>query len=58
MSMLIQNILIAVIVLGAVAYLGWTAYRTFVGKKNCGCGSAKCAKMDDAVKKLESARKG
>ena len=57
MSPLLQSLVIAVVIAAAVAYLGWSFFRTFVGKKDCGCGGGKCAKMEGTLKKIGAAGK-
>jgi bacterioferritin-associated ferredoxin len=38
-----QFVLVLVVIAAAVAYLGWTAWRTVAGtKKGCGSGCGKC----------------
>ena len=46
-----QLVVVLVIVGAAVAYLGWTAWRTIAGKrKGCGSGCGKCATPAEPAK--------
>jgi len=49
---MIQGILVALIFLGAVAYLGWVIYRQLQAKATCATGCGKCSVVD--FKKIES----
>jgi hypothetical protein len=45
---MIQQLLLAVLFLSAIAYLIWVVYKTFQSKSGCSTGCAKCGAIDFA----------
>jgi len=45
---MLQQVLIVLIFLGAIAYLGLIVYRTFQAKSGCASGCGKCGAVDFA----------
>jgi len=56
---MVQNILIFLIFLAAVAYMAWTLYRSFMPNKNAGCakGCGSCSAIDFSKIEKELAKK-
>jgi bacterioferritin-associated ferredoxin len=49
---MIQGILVALLFVGAVAYLGWIVYKQLQAKSACAAGCGKCSVVD--FKKIEA----
>jgi hypothetical protein len=55
---MLQNILVAIIFITAVAYLLRMAYRTFFTKTECASGCGKCGAVDFSKIEKELKQKG
>lgn len=58
MPLWMQHAVVLLLVAGALAYLGASAWRALAARKgrNC-CGGKGCARADDMKRRLETARK-
>jgi bacterioferritin-associated ferredoxin len=57
--MILQQVLVGLIFLGAIAYIGWIVYKSFQAKTGCASGCGKCgaidfAKIEQQLKEKES----
>jgi bacterioferritin-associated ferredoxin len=46
--MILQQVLLALIFLGAIAYIGFMVYKSFQAKTGCASGCGKCGAIDFA----------
>jgi len=57
MPLWLQHAVVLLLVAGALAYLGASAWRTLAARKGNCCGGKTCARADDMKRRLEAARK-